>query len=74
VRYDDLNLATDAGVNTLYRRISLAARSVCPEANVRELGMKSVSERCQAEAVSRAVQELNNPQLALVHAARSSHG
>jgi UrcA family protein len=74
VRYDDLNLATSAGVDALYHRISNAARAVCPDAHSRDLAIVAASERCQANAVDQAVREVNNPHLALVHAARASHG
>jgi UrcA family protein len=68
VRYDDLNLSTSAGVNALYRRISTAARAVCPDEHSRELNVVAASERCQATAIAKAVRGVNNPQLALVHA------
>ncbi len=74
VRYDDLNLATTDGVNTLYRRISRAARQVCPLSDLRDLHMFLAAERCQAAAVAKAVSEVNNPSLAMVHAAHASHG
>jgi UrcA family protein len=77
VRYDDLNLATSAGVDALYRRISNAARAVCPDEYSRDLVTVAASARCQANAVDQAVREVNNPHLALVHAARAarvSHG
>lgn len=74
VRYDDLNLATSAGVSTLYKRIARAARNVCPDAYSRDLTMVAASEQCQAEAIARAVNEVNNPQLASLYAARFPHG
>jgi UrcA family protein len=74
VRYDDLNLGTPEGVNALYRRISSAARAVCPDEHSRDLNVVAASERCQANAVAQAVRGVNNRQLALVHAARVSHG
>ena len=74
VRYDDLNLATSAGVDTLYRRISSAARAVCPDEHSRDLGIVAASQVCRANAVAQAVHEVNNPQLVLVHAARTVHG
>jgi UrcA family protein len=74
VRYDDLNLQTTAGVDALYHRISNAARDVCPDSHSRDLLTVTASERCQAAAVSRAVQELNNPKLAMLHASRVAHG
>jgi UrcA family protein len=74
VRYDDLNLATSAGVDALYRRISNAARAVCGNEHSRQLAIVAASERCRATAVDNAVRAVNNPHLALVHAARVSHG
>lgn len=74
VRYDDLNLATAAGANTLYHRISSAARKVCPDPFSRDLLVVAASERCQAQAIAQAVREVNSPQLAMVHASRTSHG
>jgi UrcA family protein len=74
VRYDDLNLATAAGANTLYHRISSAARAVCRDEYTRDLGILAAIERCRANAIAKAVREVNNPQLALVHAAHVSRG
>jgi UrcA family protein len=74
VRFDDLNLSTSAGVNVLYRRISAAARQVCPDVFSRNLAVVAAGERCQATAISQAVREINNPQLAVVHAAHVTHG
>jgi UrcA family protein len=74
VRYSDLDLSTAAGATVLYHRISAAARQVCPDSYTRDLGMLAASQRCQADAIAQAVRELNNPQLAVVHAAHVSHG
>ena len=74
VRYDDLNLTTSVGANALYHRISVAARQVCPDVYSRDLAVVAAGERCQANAVAHAVRDLNNPQLALIHAAHVSHG
>ena len=74
VRYSDLNLTTATGVNHLYRRIANAARLVCPDPYSRDLSVVAASQRCQADAIARAVAEVNNPQLALMHAERNSHG
>jgi UrcA family protein len=72
VRYNDLNLASDQGAQALYRRLSGAARRVCPVENARDLGEFSRSRGCQTEAIARAVQEINNPRLAALHALHSS--
>ncbi len=74
VRYDDLNLATPQGVNALYRRISLAARQVCPDFYSRDLVMVAAAKSCQAEAVAHAVNETHNAQLASLHASHVSRG
>jgi UrcA family protein len=74
VRYDDLNLATTTGVNTLYRRISVAAREVCPDVYSRDLHVVLAGQRCQAAAIAKAVGEVNSPSLAMLHAARVSRG
>jgi UrcA family protein len=74
VRYDDLNLSTTAGVDRLYRRISAAARDVCPDIYSRDPHVVLAAHQCQAAAISKAVSQVNNPRLAMLHAAHSSHG
>jgi UrcA family protein len=74
VRYDDLNLATTSGVNALYRRISVAARQVCPDIYSRDTHVVLAAQHCQAAAIAKAVSEVNNPSLAMLHAARASRG
>jgi UrcA family protein len=74
VRYDDLNLATDRGTAVLYKRITNAARQVCPDEFSRDLAVVTASRACQAKAIARAVQDVNNPKLALMHEAHLSHG
>ena len=74
VRYDDLDLQSDAGTLSLYRRISQAARSVCPDADSRDLLARSRSNQCQADAIARAVTDVNSPRLAQLVAAHSSRG
>jgi UrcA family protein len=74
VKYADLNLATDVGAHELYSRIAIAARAVCPDANIRDLGAFSSSKMCQSEAIARAVQDVRNPRLAAVYSARTNRG
>src|ERR1700742_4800332 len=59
VRYDDLNLSTEQGSRQLYTRIKSAAQKVCPVALSRNLSSISSSERCQSEAIDRAVAVVN---------------
>jgi|SRR3569833_341886 len=74
VRYDDLNLSTTVGVNTLYHRISAAAREVCPDIYSRDPNMVLAARHCQSDAVAKAVREVNNPSLAMLHANHAAHG
>src|SRR4051812_24847221 len=74
VRYSDLNLSTTDGVHALYQRISSAARQVCPDIYSRDLGQALAGQRCQADAVAKAVSRIDNPRLAMLHAAHVSHG
>lgn len=74
VRYDDLNLGSDRGTAALYRRIANAARQVCPDEFSRDLTTVAASRACQAQAIARAVQDVNSPKLALVHEEHLRHG
>jgi UrcA family protein len=74
VRYSDLNLATAVGVDTLYQRISKAASGVCPSADIRDLPAVSAAKQCRVEAIARAVRDVNNPKLAVMHASHVSRG
>jgi UrcA family protein len=73
VRFTDLNIMTEQGASSLYRRIALAARHVCPQADIRDLKALAVSQSCQQQAVARAVQAVSSPQLAALYAARAKH-
>jgi len=74
VRYDDLNLSTTTGVNTLYHRISAAAREVCPDVYSRDPNVILAGRHCQADAIAKAVREVNNPSLAMLHANHVARG
>jgi UrcA family protein len=74
VRYDDLNLTTASGVASLYSRISRAADAVCPRADIRDLRGMDYRNQCRADAVARAVSEVNNAKLAMLHTARVTRG
>jgi UrcA family protein len=73
VRYDDLDLATTHGAHMLYRRIVAAAEQVCP-ARTRDLAKLARAHSCQVNAVSRAVHDVNSPQLAAIYVRRVGHG
>jgi UrcA family protein len=72
VSYDDLDLGTEKGALTLYRRISSAAREVCPQPSKYSARVTELSRECISSAIARAVREVNSPQLAKVDAARST--
>ena len=73
VRYDDLNLASDAGTKALLRRLSTAAERVCAVGQSRELRRESYAEQCAAEALSRAVVAVHNERLSALYRARGSN-
>jgi len=64
VHFQDLDLATTEGRSTLYRRISRAAQSVCPAADVAHLSLLGVSRDCQSAAIQRAVRSIGGPTMA----------
>ena len=74
VKYSRQSLATDEGVNALYRRITAAARTVCPDASIHNLGLWTQVQHCRNEAIARAVQQIDNSRLAALHAAHSKNG
>jgi UrcA family protein len=75
VRYGDLSLATDSGVNALYRRIVHAAKAVCPEETIDNLAARPIIQSCREQAIARAIAQIHNTRLAEVHAAHAKqHG
>lgn len=64
VVYTDLNVATTAGANALYARISHAARQVCDSADIRDLAAQASEHACERAAISQAVHAVHSPQLA----------
>jgi UrcA family protein len=71
VRYGDLNLGTDEGAQTLYRRIKLAAQKVCVGADTKPFG-RAEFRKCVNTAVDDAVAKVDRPTLHLVHGAHKS--
>lgn len=61
VRFNDLDLSTAEGAQTLYERIAFAARVVC-----RDVGATEMRE-CRARAVDEAVRAVGRPLLSSVH-------
>jgi UrcA family protein len=71
VSYADLDISTEQGAHALYRRIAHAARQVCPGPSSGSVipKLEEISRKCVAEAISRAVREVNSPRLAELEAA-----
>ena len=74
VAYGDLDLSTAEGTRTLYKRISTAARQVCPFEDSRDLARLALSHACREQAIARAVHDVNSPRLAALHADRVKRG
>ncbi len=74
VKYNDLSLATDSGVNQLYHRIMSAAKQVCPDSPIRDLGAQQQVEVCRKQAAARAIQHVDNSRLAALFAGHSKNG
>jgi UrcA family protein len=63
VSYQDLNLANQADVRLLYRRLKAAASGVCGNVPAQELARHLAFERCYNAALERAVTQIDVPQL-----------
>ena len=74
VKFSELSLSTDAGVNALYHRILYAARQVCPNVSIRDLAGYQQVEQCRDQAVARAIRQIDNSQLAALYASRAKNG
>jgi UrcA family protein len=75
VSYFDLDLATPAGVQTLYDRMKDAARTVCASLESKQLGRMSPWRDCYQQAVEDAVATVDRPALtALYQAERTTKG
>jgi UrcA family protein len=55
VKYADLNLATPAGVDALYHRIRVAARTVCGSPHERQLDVRRSVRDCNQAAIAEAL-------------------
>jgi UrcA family protein len=74
IKYSSEALATDAGVQDLYRRIVRAAKKVCPNVSAMDIEGNVLVQKCQEQAIARAVRNINNSRLALLYAAASKRG
>ncbi len=74
VRYSNEALTTHVGVQQLYRRIQFAAKQVCPDMSIRDLHSIELVKVCREQAVAKAINQVNNSQLAALHASSSKSG
>jgi UrcA family protein len=74
VSYGDLDLSTTAGAQTLYTRISRAAREVCPFEDAIDAPRLAKNHACREAAIERAVSSINSTQLAAVRTEHVKRG
>ena len=74
VKYSQESLATNGGVYDLYRRITIAAKQVCPDVSIRELSALHRVAECREQAVARAIRQIDNSRLAALYATHSKNG
>lgn len=67
VAYGDLNLETEQGASTLYKRLSVAAEEVCAPYKTIDLARRVAWQNCVARAVTSAVEQVNRPMVSAVH-------
>jgi UrcA family protein len=73
VRYGDLNLSSETGVEQLYDRIRAAARDVCGSPReMMPLQVRQQRTQCANVAVAAAVKQVNNRILTAMHGGRST--
>src|SRR5262249_55150293 len=70
IHYSDLDLTRPAGAVTLYRRLQTAAETVCTRINGEDVNHKLMFRRCVADALSRAVTEVDQPALGAYYRAK----
>jgi UrcA family protein len=71
VKFDDLDLSSDAGARTLYQRITRAAGRMCVDASDRFPQFEY--RNCVQRAVNDAVAKVDRQTLYAVHQSRTTH-
>jgi len=74
LHYTGQSLATDDGVQKLYRQIVHAAEQVCPDAGIHDLAAHASALQCRQLAVARAVHQIDSSELAALYATSSKRG
>jgi len=73
VHFADLNLESAAGTAFLYQRIRWGAEIVCRSLEGREILQQTLHDRCEKEAIGRAVTEVGHPLLTAYYS-KLNHG
>jgi len=72
VSYADLNIKSQAGVATLYKRIKKAAYEVCQiPVGTHQIRIEKELKECKEDAVDRAVAQVNLPMLTTLHQSKT---
>lgn len=71
VRYSDLNLNHPDGVKVLYRRLTSAARAVCPVQLSVSAAARYKATQCAQMALANAIAKIDNANLTAYHDAKS---
>ncbi len=71
VKFADLNLESQAGIESLYSRLQAAARKACGVANRADLQSYDDVAQCRKSAVAAAVARIDNKALWALHGNRS---
>jgi UrcA family protein len=74
VRFNDLNLSTEAGTQVLLHRLKYAARQVCGEVNPRELTRYTQIQACYRQAIGTAVNSIHNEHLTALYGTPKGSG
>jgi UrcA family protein len=72
VKYADLNLDTQVGAVTLYKRIRFAAKQVCGDADTRRIDLYAQTKACMDRAIVSSVRAVGSPKLASEYNAHMS--
>jgi UrcA family protein len=73
VNFGDLNLNSAAGTELIYRRIRWGAGIVCRHLEGREIAKQAAHQRCEKEAIGRAVAQVGHPRLTAYYS-KLNHG
>ncbi|MEJ1962739.1 MAG: UrcA family protein [Gammaproteobacteria bacterium] len=70
VHYADLNMVRSTGAAVLYRRLQSAAEKVCTPINAKDASHQVMFRHCVADAMARAVTEVDQPALGAYYRAK----